>query len=388
MKTAEELYQFLPRHIKKLVKAKLEQTIHTPMKEGYLNLESAISLWGTIGTDELLNQHPDSQALKLRNQLAEHHKLSPDQICVGNGSTELIDLVMRTFCNPGEDAVLCLTPGNLRVKNFARMNALDLIEIPLHPQFDLPIFEIRKAITEQTKLIFIENPNHILGTCFANFDLVDLVADFNGIVVIDESAIDYAIENSLISMINTFQNVIIVQSFSKAWGLAGLPVGVAYSQNEIIKILQLLKVPFSVNVAAQRAALKALYVADQKDRVITRTIEQREQLIPALEKFSFVKKVHPSQTNTLVIEVDNAPAVVNYLRQEEQIIVLDVSTIPGLENCIRINIGQGIDNLRLLKALKDMPSKTGGAKFFWKTLSNTLKQASVYLGMFKKIFGA
>lgn len=387
MQTPEELHQFLPRHIRKLLKATSELPMSTT-KEGVLNLESSVSLWGSVGNEEQYNLRPDSQALKLRELLAGYSQIPVEQICIGNGSTELIDLVMRTFCTPNQDNILCFSPSDSKVKHFAKMNALEIIELPITPELDLPIYDVRKAITENTKIIFIENPNHITGTCFANFDMVDLATDFDGIVVIDESAIDYTVANSLVSMVKTCSNVIVVQSFSRAWGLAGLPIGVAYAQAEIIKILQLLKPPFSVNIAAQRAATKALYVADQRDRVITRTIEQRAQLTAALEKFPVVKKIHPSQTNTLLVQVENAAELTAYFLEEEHIVVLNVSDMPGFENCIRINIGQPLDNVRLLNAFKDMPYKTSSVRLFWKAVSGTLRQASTYLGFFKKIFGA
>jgi len=317
MENKEKLYNFLPKHIRKLAQAKENLPQPVVSKDGYLSMETSISLLGTVGTDENYSSYPDSQAKKLKNQLAEYAKMDSNQICIANGSSELIDLAIRVFCNPNKDSILCFSPAKQEVQDFARMHAVEVDVLDLEQNFDLPIYEIRKAIKDTTKVIFIENPNQILGNCYASFDIVDLVTTFDGLVVIDESAIDYVVDKSLVSLVNTCNNAIVIQSFSGAWGLAGLPVGMAYAQPEIINVLNLLKPPFSVNVMAQQMAVRALYVADQKDRVVERTIEQREQIKTVLAKLPAVKKVHDSETNTLLIEVENAEEMTIHLRKEE-----------------------------------------------------------------------
>ncbi|HIB78151.1 MAG TPA: aminotransferase class I/II-fold pyridoxal phosphate-dependent enzyme, partial [Flavobacteriales bacterium] len=211
-------------------------------------------------------------------ELSAYSKINTNQICIGNGSDELLDLIIRTFCDPHEDRILCFATGNQRVVHHAKMNAVEVDELTLEGDFELPVFDIKRAIAQTTKVIFIENPNQITGNCFSNFDIIDLATGFDGILVIDESAIDYATNKSLLSMISLCSNVIILQSFCRAWGLSGLPIGIAYAQTQIIKILNLLKPPFSVNVMAQRMAVKALYVTDQKDRIVQKTIEERAQV--------------------------------------------------------------------------------------------------------------
>ncbi|BDS14599.1 pyridoxal phosphate-dependent aminotransferase [Aureispira anguillae] len=387
MEHTENIQHLLPRHIRKLVESKEALTTGYPNKEGYLNAHSAVGLYGTIGTDDDYSQRPDSQALKLKEELAAYAMVDANQICIGNGSTELIDLVLRAFCVPNQDRILTFSPANNRIEHFAKMQALEVLSLNLGHDFELPIYEVRKALEEEPKMIVIENPNHITGSCVASFDLVDLATNFDGIVVIDESAIDYVSEQSLLTIIKDCSNVIIIQSFSRAWGLAALPVGIAYADPEIIKVLNAIKPAYSVNEMAQRMATKALYVADQKDRIVSRTIEERQQVKETLEKLPAIVNVYDSNTNTLLIEVEDATLMTEHLRKEEQIYVLNVSNYPGLENCIRITIGKGIDNLRLVKAFKDMPSKTSGSRFFWQTVSKTLRQASSFLGVFKKILG-
>ncbi len=386
MENKEELYNFLPRHIRKLLRSKEKQEAIV-LEDAHLNLKEAASALGTVGSDENYNQYPDSQAKKLKNELSEYSNLKTNQICIGNGSTELVDLILRSFCNPHEDELLCFAPANERVLHFARMNALEVEVLDLEQNFELPIYEVRKLIKESTKVIFIENPNQITGQFPASFDIVDLLTNFEGIVVLDESAIDYATDQSLVSLIESCSNLIVLQTFSRAWGLAGLPVGVAYAQAELIRVLELLKPPFSVNVMAQKMATQALYVAEQKDRIVTKTIEQRAEVKAILEKLPAVIKVHDSETNTLVIEVENAKEMTTHLREEEQIIVLDVSNMPGLENCIRVTIGGSAENKKLVQAIKDMPYKTSPGRIFWRSISQTLRKASVFLGLFKKMLG-
>ncbi len=388
MENPNEIFPKLPRHIRKLVKDKLDSPdFSLENKEGLLNLHNTYSKFGTVGTDEEFNLAPDRLALKLKNELASHEKMNVNQICIGNGADELLNLVIRTFCNPHQDKILCFSGGNQRILHYAGMNAVEVEELDLEGDFELPVFDVKRAITEHTKVIFIENPNQIVGKCYASFDIVDLAVGFDGVVVIDESAIDYDSEKSLLSMVELCSNVIIVQSFCRAWGLAGLPLGIAYSQKPIISVLNLMKPPFSVNVMTQRMAVKALYVSEQKDRIVQKTIEEREQVKSLLQNLPLVKKVYDSQTNTLLIQVENSEEVINYLKNEEQILVFDASHIKGFENCIRITIGPGINNMRLVKAIKDLPRNTSAGHLFWRSVGRTLRKASLYLGVFRKMFG-
>lgn len=387
MEQTEELYHLLPRHIRKMVRAKLNQPQPKAVQEGYLDASNPISLWGTVGTDEQYNTYPDANASKLKEELVRHMDMDARKICIGNGATELIDLAIRAFCTPGKDRILCFATGNERVKHFAQMNALEIDELELEVDFEMPICKPEAYFQENTKVMVIENPNQLIGRYFAQYDIVDWISKFEGIVILDESAIDYAPERSLVELLEHFKNVIVIQSFSRAWGLAGLPVGVAYANPELIQVLDIIKPPFSVNVAAQRMATKALYVADQKDRIVARTNEERMQVKAALEKLPVVTKVHESETNTLLVEVEHAEIMARHLLEEEQIIVRNVSDQVGIEHCLCITIGQGIDNMRIVKAFKDMPMKTSPGRLFLRRFSETLRQASSYLGMLKNIFG-
>ncbi len=386
MKNQETLYQFLPRQTRKLIQYqnKIPQPL-CPQKEGWANLESSASIYGGIGNDEIFHKYPDPLASKLCRQLGEHHQLDTNQICVGNGSTELVDLILRTFCNPTQDQILSFSPMANRLQHLARLNSLNLEILPLEVDFQLPILNENQLDCTVNKIIYIENPNTIIGSALSQFDIIDVVSQFEGIVVIDESAIDYNPQNSLVSLVNEYPNLIVLQSFSRAWGLAGLRVGVALASAEIIKLLRLVQPPFSVNTIAQQVATKALYIIDKKDRLVEKVIAQREKLKTDLAQLSVVKKVYESESNTLLLKVDNAKELTAYLFEEELIAILDVSHQVGTENCVRITVGLEIDNLRLLNALKNMNYKKSGSRKFLKKITSTLRRASSFLGVFKKI---
>jgi len=387
MEGLESIAAYIPRHTRKLLKQIMATKTPRKAKTGVLDLSTTASLWGTVGSDENYNTRPDAKATQLREQLAMYTELSPNQICVGNDAVGLVDLILRTFATPNQDRVLCFGATNTAVKHWARMSALEVEELPLEVNLELPICKPDQYFSEQTKIMYIENPNQLIGKYFAQYDIVDWISKFDGIVIIDESSIDYARDKSLVELLGHFNNVIILQSFSKAWGLAGLPVGMAYGHPELIKVLELLKPPFAVNVMAQRMATKALYVADQKERIVQATIEERENVKQALMKLPVIKNVVDSESNTLLIQVENASMLIHYLRKEEYILVRDVSELVGMEQCLQITIGQPIDNVRLIKAFKDMPGKTSPGRVFIRNIARTLKQASSYLGVFKNILG-
>ncbi len=389
MKDQETLLRFLPRHIRKLFIAKQAAPSSVVIeKEGRLNLSSTESRFGTVGTDESFFLAPDQRANRLKKEIAAYEKISVQQIALGNGRMELLDLIARCCCNPHKDNVVTLTGGSPQLVHQLQMQAIEVQEISLEIDLELPLYAVKRAINENTKLLFIENPHQITGKCFANFDIVDLTTSFDGLVVIDESAIDYATHKSLLSMVEICSNVVVIHSFSRAWGLAGLPLGIAYSQAPLIQLLETMKDAFFINTMTQTMATKALYVSEQKERIVEKTIREREQLRKALLQLAHVVKVYESHSNTLLIETNNHAALIAYLANEEQIMVHDVSAIEGFENCIRMTVGPGIQNLRFIKAMNDMPKYTSTGYLFWKNMGKTLKKASVYLGVFRKIFGA
>lgn len=381
-----KLYELLPRHTRKILNAKHKGTKIPHFDEKVLGLDKKESAWGSVGTDEDYHLYPDPKAESLRAELAEHFRVDAPKILVGNGTDALLDLIMRTFCTSGKDHILGFAPHSADLKHFACLNSLILEEVNLNSLFQMSIFKVRSQINEHTKILFMSNPNPISGVSLRGIDMVDLIEDFDGLVVVDESDIEYMPENSLLEYLDTYPNLIILRSFSNAWGLAGLRLGVAFASAEITRVLHLVKPPFSVNSVAQTAGIKAIRVADQKDRYVAETVVERNRLKEKLQKLKFVEEVYASDANFLLLRVEKAEQLEEYLR-DEKIAVLNVSHLHNCQNCLRITVGLPEDNQRLLKALREMPSKTAPARIFLKKLGKSLQKASVFMGFFKKIIG-
>lgn len=387
MATQFDLHNFLPRHIRKMLHAKT--TTPTAKQSGAFNvlaLDKNESSWGTVGVDADYTRYPDSETTVLRKELSEYLKIDANKILAGNGSDELMDLLMRVFCNNGKDHILAFSPCNPKIKHFAAFNGLVVDELPLNHQFQLSIFQTKNHITEHTKMLFLSNPNHFSGISLRGLDMVDIIADFNGIVVVDESFIGYEPENSLLEYLDSYPNLIIVQSFSNVWGMAGLRLGVLFASPQIVELLNKVKAPYSVNSAAQEVAVKALHLPEFKDRIVTETIGERERLKDALLEFKFVQEVFNSDANFLLVRVEKPEQLLEYL-DDERIYVCDASSQQNCHGCLRITVGNPDQNQRLLKSLQEMPSKTAPARMFFKKLGQTLQKASVFLGFFKKIVG-
>ncbi len=380
------LYNLLPRHTRKILNAKHKGAKVPHFGEKVLRLDKKESAWGSVGTDETYHRYPDPKAEALRLELADYFKVDAPKILVGNGTDALVDLIMRSFCTPGKDHILSFAPHGADLKHFACLNNLIMEEVNLNSLFQMSIFKVRAQINEHTKILFMANPNPISGVSLRGIDMVDLIESFDGLVVVDESDIEYIPENSLLEYLDTYPNLIILRSFSNAWGLAGLRLGVAFASPEITRVLHLVKPPFSVNAVAQEAGIKALRVPDQKDRYVAETILERDRMKSKLEQLPFVEEVHISDANFLLLRVEKADQVEEYLR-EEGIAVYNVSHFHNCHNCLRITVGLPEDNQRLIRAFKEMRAKTSPARVFLKNLGKSLQKASVFLGFFKKIVG-
>ncbi|MCP4439579.1 MAG: histidinol-phosphate aminotransferase family protein [Aureispira sp.] len=393
MNSSFDLQRALPKHIKRLINH------HHPIEKwpnngtSPLYLDKNESRFGTIGSDEEYHLYPDSDATELKTQLAEHKSVDISEIFLGNGSDEVIDILIRSFCTPGKDRVLFFTPTDTRLKRLASLNNVVVDEVELTNFFQLPTYNAGEAVREETKIVFVNNPNPISGICIDKYNVLDLIGvldlldDFNGIIVIDESYIDYAEDESLLECIKSYENIIIVQSFSRAWGLAGVRLGTAYGHPELIKVLDIVRPSYNVNVVAQRAAIKALQVPDNKARVVSNTIKERDRMVDVLSQLKFVESVRPSDANFLLVETERSELVLEYLRKEH-IVVYDASKLTNCQNCVRITVGKPQDNDEILQALSLLPKKTSPTRIFLKKVSTSLRKASVFLGFFKKFLGS
>lgn len=381
MKNQEELQLFLPRRTKKLLQYQAKQSVAMDLQKiGRLDMVSTTNREGSIGTTADYQCYPDSDAIKLREQIATHHQLHTSQICVGSDTTALLDTIFRSFLADPEHQVIAFAPVLPTLEYLTKLHGVDLVLKKLEPDGQLPLFDVSN-LESTHRLIYIENPNAIQGTVISSFDVVDLVTQFEGIVVIDESAIDYSEEDSLVSLVEACPNLIVLRSFSNAWGLAAAQVGYALADKMLIEVLQAVQLPHSVNTVAQEAATQALYVADKKERTVAKVLVEKQKLLVALSTIDIVKKVTDTHLNTLLIEVAEPKALVKYLYEEEGIAVLDVSE--QLAGTVRIAVGTELDNLRLVKALEQMHYNQSKTHHLWKFTAQIFKRASSLLGFFK-----
>jgi len=298
-----------------------------------------------------LNRYPDPQQNLVKEALSKIKGVSKEQILLGNGSDEVLDLIFRVFCEPKEDQVIVLPPTYGMYEVLAKMNDIKLITIPLLDNFQPNIKEVVKVQNTNTKVLFLCSPNNPTANSFDANTIETLLKEFSGIVVIDEAYIDFSDEDSWLARLDEFPNLIVTQTLSKAYGLAGIRLGICYASQEIISILNKIKPPYNVNQLTQDVALKALLNRDEVNNQIKAITSERNQLIKDLKKLDIVDKVYASDANFLLVKVDDAN-----LRYEQLlnngIVVRNRSNQMLCENCLRFTIGTKDDNEKLITTLK------------------------------------
>lgn len=299
------------------------------------------------------NRYPDPLQLDVKEKLGKIKGLPTQNIFLGNGSDEAIDILFRAFCNPGIDNVIICPPTYGMYEVSANINDVNVIKVPLTPdEFQLDTDNILKAINKNSKLIFICCPNNPTGNGVKWDSVKTILENFEGIVVIDEAYINFARYRSLIPELLNYPNLVILQTLSKAWGLAGLRVGMAFASEPIIDIFNRIKPPYNINSVSQKLALEALDNTDKINNWIKTIVEEREILSAEISKLSFVLRVYPSEANFILIKVKDAIAAYNYLVSKE-IIIRDRSKVELCEGCLRITIGTKEENKLLLNTLKE-----------------------------------
>ncbi len=291
-----------------------------------------------------LNRYPDPYQWRLKQILTSQKKVAIENILIGNGSDEIIDLVQRVFCEPNEDKIIICPPTYGMYEVYANINNLKIISIPLTENFEL---NTEAILAQNAKIIYLCSPNNPTGNALENLEY--LIENFNGIVFLDEAYIDFSEQPSLVSKIKNYPNLIVSQTFSKARGLAAVRVGIAYANATIISVLNKTKPPYNVSQLNQEAAVQSLAnEADFKSNVQLIKSE-RELLKQSLLELPFVTKIYPSDANFLLVEMENATAIYNNLI-EQQIITRNRSSV--VENTIRITIGTPRENQQLVYALQ------------------------------------
>lgn len=300
-----------------------------------------------------LNRCPDPLQIEVKEKLSKIKGVPAGNIFLGNGSDEVIDLLYRCFCNPGKDNVILVPPTYDMFEVGANINDIEMRNVPLTKEFQLDVEAISEAVDENTKLIFICSPNNPTGNSMDREDVEFILNNFGGIVVVDEAYINYSRQRSFISELTEYPNLVVMQTMSKAWGMAGARVGMAYASDEIIAILNKVKPPYNIGSPAQQLVLEALGHVEQVNEWIRITVQERNQLVAALGKLSFVKKIYPSDANFLLVKTDDAAAVYSYLLNNG-IVVRDCSNETLCENCLRITVGTPEENAQLISALSRM----------------------------------
>jgi histidinol-phosphate aminotransferase len=297
-------------------------------------------------------RYPSSSQSKVKQAIATYKKVNLNQVAIGNGSDELIDLLIRCFCEPKQDNILICEPTFGMFKVYAQLNNVEVLNSPLKKEsflFDEQV--ILKTTNLRTKLIFICTPNNPTGTSISIEQLKIIALNFKGIVVVDEAYIDFSIKASALSLITEFENILVLQTFSKAWGLAALRVGVAYGNPSIIEILNKVRPPFNINSNSQELILKALNKSAIKDTLVDSILKQKIYLENELQQLPFVKNILESDANYFLIEVSNANDICNYLL-EKTILISNRSSLLNCENRIRISVGTEKENKQLIDTLK------------------------------------
>lgn len=302
---------------------------------------------------EKLNRYPDPQQRLLKEVLSEQKGIAPSQILIGNGSDEVLDLIFRVFCEPNQDTVITLPPTYGMYQVLANTNAIGLIAIPLLEDFQPNVDAILNTQNENTKLLFLCSPNNPTANSLDTLAVEKLIKAFKGIVVIDEAYIDFSSQESWLRRLNEFPNLIVTQTLSKAYGLAGIRLGTCYASKAIIEILNKIKPPYNVNQLTQEVALEALSNTQKTLEEVKTIIEGKDTLANELAAIDFVKKIYPSDANFLLIKVDDANKRYEQLIKKG-IVVRNRSTQLRCENCLRITIGTEEENKELIKVLKEL----------------------------------
>lgn len=299
-----------------------------------------------------LNRYPDPTQRKIKERLSELNQISTENIFLGNGSDEVIDLAFRIFCEPKKDKILTFSPTYGMYEVSANINDVELINVELNEDFQIDLESLKPYLNDENlKIIFICSPNNPTGNSIKNIKYI--LENFNGIVFIDEAYIDFSPEESFRNQIKNYPNLIVSQTFSKAWGMASVRVGIAYASEEIIKFYNKVKPPYNISQLNQAAILNTLNDENinQVSENIKIILEEKKSLIQNLKKLNLVKTIFPSDANFILIEVDNADSVYQELVNQNVIIRNRNSVI---KNCLRITVGSPDENKKLIETLQNI----------------------------------
>jgi histidinol-phosphate aminotransferase len=297
-----------------------------------------------------VNRYPDPQQISVKTVLGTIKNLNTNQILLGNGSDEVLDLLFRAFCEPKVDNVITLPPTYGMYGVLANINAVENKEILLSEDFQPQVEKILSAVTDTTKIIFLCSPNNPTANSFSNESVIQLLENFKGLIVIDEAYIDFSEKESWMNKLDEYPNLVITQTLSKAYGLAGIRLGICYASAAVITVLNKIKPPYNVNQLTQSRALERLGNPNKIKAEIASIIDQREELLKVLVDVKFVEKIYPTEANFILIKVDDANKRYNELISKG-IVIRNRTTQPLCENTLRLTIGTKQENKELMTTL-------------------------------------
>ena len=300
-----------------------------------------------------LNRYPDPQQMQLKNKLAALKGLRPSQILCGNGSDEVLDLIFRAFCEPNKDAIITLTPTYGMYAVLANLNGIQQQCVSLTTDFQIDVPAVLNAIRPNSKLLFICSPNNPSGNVMSRTAIKEILKAFKGLVVIDEAYIDFTDTESWLEDLSEHPNLVVTQTLSKAYGLAGIRLGICYASEEIIAVLNKIKPPYNINSLTQKAAISAISQRENTKQQLKTILDQRTELIKEFKKIAWIEKLYPTDANFILIRVDNANLRYEQLKNKG-IIVRNRTREDGCTNCLRITVGTAEENKRLINTLNTL----------------------------------
>lgn len=314
-------------------------------------LDANENSFGSLAGDGF-NRYPDPRQTALRNKVAKLKGVNPEQVFFGNGSDEPIDLLYRAFCRPNIDRAIIVPPTYGMYKVQAAINETPIDEVLLTADFQLQTDKILSTVRPETKLIFICSPNNPSGNLMKRADIIRIIENFSGIVVVDEAYIDFAETESFTKLIDKYPNLLVLQTFSKAWGMAALRCGMAFAQKDLIDVLLKIKYPYNINILTQETVFKALDREDEKNKMVTAIKANRSRLISALNNCKCVVCTYPTDANFVLAKVTDAPAIYKFL-VKKGIIVRSRHSVALCNNGLRITVGTNAEDDALINALNE-----------------------------------
>lgn len=303
--------------------------------------------------NEPYNRYPDPMQWKLKDRIAQLKGVDRNAVFLGNGSDEPIDLLIRAFCEPGRDAVVSITPSYGMYEVAADVNDAGFRKVSLTPDFRLDADALLKNVDERVKIIFLCSPNNPTGNSLERGEIYKILKGFDGIVVVDEAYIDFSGEPSFLSELKEFPGLVVLQTLSKAWGAAGIRLGMAFASPEIVAVLSKIKYPYNINMLTQKAALELLGDEAAMQSQLRRILSERTRMQEALPLLPVVRRMYPTDANFILVNVGDADTVYNKL-VEKGVIVRNRNNVSLCGGCLRITIGTPQENDTLLEALKDI----------------------------------